>query len=63
MASEEDLKQFNRLRSGPAPLALIQRLPPIPDDIKQRFPSAKKWEDQLEKWRVEANTALGGGAS
>lgn len=50
------------MRKGPAPLAVVQRLPPLPADVRKRFPSLKEWEDKMEKWRVETNNALGGGA-
>lgn len=39
---------------------LIQRLPPLPDEVKKRFPSMAQWETEVEKWRIQANIAIGG---
>jgi len=53
---------FDRLRfnSGALPVK-INRVPSLPDDVKKRFPSFAKWEQDVEAWRVAANQALGGG--
>jgi hypothetical protein len=60
MANEQDLKNFERLRSGQAPLVRIQKYPPLPREVVQRFPALKQWEAELEGKRVKDNVAAGG---
>lgn len=62
MPSDADKKSFDRMRldSGARPV-LVQKFPTIPDDVKKRFPSMVKFEQDIEAWRVAANKSLGGG--
>lgn len=60
MASPESLKSFARLRAqGAAMPTVVPKLPPIPDDVKKRFPEMKQYEEALEKWRTDMSVALG----
>lgn len=62
MASPEDIKQFARKQGSPDNTAqTIQKFPPFPEDVKTRFPTMRKMEDDIEQWRVKTNIALRGG--
>jgi len=46
--------------SSSTPGIPVRRLPPIPPEVKARFPSMHKWEADLEKWRQELVVSMGG---
>lgn len=61
MPSTSDKTQFARLQFDPGSFPVkIGPVPKLPDEVKQRFPSLIKWEQDLEAWRLAANLALGG---
>jgi len=61
MSSPADKARFARLQQGSAQPEIIQKLPQVPDEVKKRFPSMAKWEEDLEAWRTKTNIALRGG--
>jgi len=61
VASPEDKNRFARLQEGSAQPQVIQKFPPYPEDVKRRFPSMVKHEEEVEQWRVKTNIALRGG--
>ncbi len=63
MASPEEKARFLRIQQGAAQPEIIQKVPTLPDDVKKRFPSFVKWEEEVEQWRVKTNIALRGGPS
>jgi len=65
MPSANDLKNFARLQQGQAAdatLKLVAELPPVPADVKKRFPSMMKHEEALKDWHQKLVLALRGGA-
>jgi len=44
--------------ADPVPLQLPDRLPRLPDEIKQRFPSMAAWEQEMETWYDQLKQAL-----
>lgn len=38
---------------------VVPKLPQLPEDLKKRFPSVVKWEQDVEKWRQDLAVALG----
>jgi hypothetical protein len=64
VASPGDKKSFSRMQvSQSANTEIIPKLPPLPDDVKKRFPSLYDWQRGMEEWRVKANIAIRGGAT
>lgn len=61
MPTDQEKLIFDRKRSGPSPLVRIKRLPPLPPSVIKRFPEMKRWQEDMETWRKEANIAIGGG--
>lgn len=63
MPSQADLDQFAR-RQASSSLdveTLVPKLPPVPEDVKRRFPTMAKWEEDLVNWRAKLIIALRGG--
>lgn len=59
MPSLSDLDSFNRMRqSASSPTLVIQPIPDLPADVKERFPSMIRWESEFEAWRVQLNVVL-----
>lgn len=54
-------QRFQRLQVGSSQPEIVQKFPAVPEDVKQRFPSMKDYEDRVEQWRVKTNIALRGG--
>jgi hypothetical protein len=42
---------------------LVSNLPPIPADVKTRFPSMVAYEQQLKDWHTQLLVTLSGGAT
>lgn len=64
MPSAEDLKQWERLQnsSGSDDTArLVENMPAIPTDVKQRFPSMLQYEEAQREWVVKLIKAIRGG--
>ena len=64
MPYEDDLKNFNRLREGQAfdsTMKLVAELPPVPEDVKKRFPSMAQYELAIKQWHQQLLVALKGG--
>jgi hypothetical protein len=51
MPSTADLDSFNRMRNDQQQPAMPAP-PPLPQDIKDRFPSMVVWEQQFQYWAV-----------
>jgi hypothetical protein len=63
VASPDEKRRFARLQQGAATPEVIQKFPPYPEDVKRRFPSLVKHEEEVEAWRVKTNIAIRGGPS
>lgn len=64
MPSDSDLKNFTRLQQGQAfdaTLKLVAELPPVPEDVRKRFPSMAQWQVALKDWHQKLVIALKGG--
>ena len=64
MPSANDLKIFKRLQIGAefsTTAKLVANLPPLPLDVKQRFPSMIVYEQQLKDWHTKLVLSLCGG--
>ena len=42
-----------------APCTMIPPVPPIPEDVKKRFPSMAQWEQKMAEWRRNVNVVMG----
>lgn len=63
MPSAESLKHFSRLQLGAATDTtdrLVAELPKVPDDVKKRFPSMAKFEQDMAEWHRKLLLALRG---
>jgi len=64
MPSDQDRKTLKRLQAGAAEnttAKLVDNLPPVPADVKKRFPSMQKWEESQKDWVAKLIIALRGG--
>lgn len=64
MPSLADLKSLERIQQGvafDATLKLVAELPPVPDDVRKRFPSMVKYDLALKEWHQKLLIALKGG--
>lgn len=63
MPSDADLKNFKRLQLGASDDSverLVAALPTIPEDVKKRFPSMAKHEQDQQEWHRKLLVALRG---
>lgn len=64
MPSDADLLSFSRLQGGvqfDSTLKLVAELPPIPKEVRERFPSMEKYDMALKDWHQKLVLALQGG--
>ena len=63
MPSADDLANFQRLRTTGADInaQLTPKFPPLPDEVKARFPSLKAWEERVKEWETKTTIAIRGG--
>lgn len=53
------IKQMpNAPQPAPAELQLPPALPPLPDDVQERFPSLKQWKEDMDNWYNYVSKAL-----
>ena len=63
MPTPEQKRNFDRMRSGQSTLAVVKPLPKLrPKGAVVTTQEMMKWQDEMERWRVETNHKLGGGA-
>lgn len=66
MPSANDLKTFRRLQVGAnfsTVSKLVPNMPPLPLDVKTRFPSMVAYEQQLKDWHTQLVLILTGGST
>ena len=66
MPTASDLASFQRLQQGQqfdATMKLVAELPPIPQEVKARFPSMAKHEEAMKEWHNKLLIALKGGVA
>lgn len=64
MPSEEKLKQWERLQNSAGlddTEKLVENMPPIPTDVKQRFPSMHQYEEMQRGWIIKLIKAMRAG--
>lgn len=64
MPSAEDLKQWERLQNSAGfddTAKLVENMPPVPSDVKQRFPSMHQYEEMQREWVIKLIKAIRGG--
>lgn len=64
MASDADLKNFYRIQQSAGSDTtdkIVQQMPPIPEDVKKRFPAMAAYEEKQREWVKQLIIALRGG--
>ena len=64
MPSAADLKNFRRIQNSAGvddTQKLVSNMPSFPDEMKRRFPSLAKHEEDLKDWNKKLIIALRGG--
>jgi len=64
MPSANDLKGFKRMQQSALSddsLKLVANMPEFPPDLKKRFPSMEKHEQEVKEWNKKLIIALRGG--
>jgi len=53
VASQQDLDQLKRLVLDQDTARIVKEMPPIPNEVKLRFPSMVKYESDLRDWTTK----------
>lgn len=63
MPSEADLKQWERMQNSAGSddtAKLVENMPPVPTDVKKRFPSMLQYEEMQREWVIKLIKAIRG---
>jgi len=54
MPSQADLDSLNRLSRDPGVVGKVKTPPQVPEEVMKRFPEMRKWQQDFNKYMVEA---------